>query len=218
MNIVLLGDQCVGKTSLINRFHLGTHSFKMNSTIGVDFISTYFSTNDEKIPVKIWDTAGQERFRTITQAFYKAADGIMLVYDITNPDSFKNIKNWIMLIKVHAKAEIPIILVGNKCDSSFRGVSESEQSLNAQNLDLPFIETSTLQNFNVKEAFYKIMELIYKNNREEIWVESIRDKSESFVIASFRISSQLNPDKGIKYTFNSSQKQTFDDNNNRCCK
>ena len=67
MQIILLGDSCVGKTSLINRFHLDTHNFKMLPSIGFDFISThYIAPNNEKISVKIWDTAGQERFRTIT--------------------------------------------------------------------------------------------------------------------------------------------------------
>ena len=92
----------------------------MKSTIGFDFVSSYYhvpdSLTNEKVPVKIWDTAGQERFKTITQSFYRQANGIVVAFDVTNRNSFENVKSWLESINAHANPGIVKILVGNKAD------------------------------------------------------------------------------------------------------
>lgn len=87
------------------------------ATIGLDFISaTYKAPTGEDVAVKIWDTAGQERFRTITQSFYKQANGVIVTFDLTNQKTFDNVKIWLASINEHADPSIVKVLVGNKCD------------------------------------------------------------------------------------------------------
>ena len=87
------------------------------ATIGLDYVNTTFKTpQGESISVKIWDTAGQERFRTITYSFYKQANGVIITFDVTNRQTFNNVKNWLESIYMHADPSIVKALVGNKID------------------------------------------------------------------------------------------------------
>ncbi len=107
--------------------------------------------------MQCWDTAGQERYRNITANYYRNAQGIMLVYDVTNKKSFEAIDNWMEQIHVHAGDSIDKILVGNKVDQETeRKVSNEQGRLLAQKYKLPFIETSAKLGVNVDEAFYAI--------------------------------------------------------------
>ena len=101
IQIIILGDGAVGKTSMISQYSKKEFSFDHIVTVGLDFASIKYTTKTDGniIPVKIWDTAGQERFITITYSFYKKADGIIISFDVTDERSFKNIANWIESIK-----------------------------------------------------------------------------------------------------------------------
>lgn len=115
--------------------------------------------NGKKLKIQIWDTAGQERFRTITTAYYRGAMGILLVYDVTDRNSFSNVKNWIRQIEQHASENVDLILVGNKCDADeddSRKVSKEEGIELAAEYNIPFIETSAKSNINVDECFETI--------------------------------------------------------------
>ena len=105
------------------------------------------------IKLQIWDTAGQERFRTITKTYYKGAHGIILTYDVTDENSFKNIKNWIKQIEQNAQTNVCKVLVGNKCDKPDRKVSEEEGRKLANDFGMNFFETSAKSNQNVNETF-----------------------------------------------------------------
>mmetsp|Transcript_1640 Transcript_1640/g.2274 ORF Transcript_1640/g.2274 Transcript_1640/m.2274 type:complete len:153 (+) Transcript_1640:140-598(+) len=111
----------------------------------------------KRIKLLIWDTAGQERFRTITTSYFRGAQGILLVYDVTNRKSFDAIRNWIAQIEVHSDVNVFKVLIGNKCDyEDKRVVSLSEGELLAKEYGIKFFETSAKQNLNVDAAFTTI--------------------------------------------------------------
>jgi small GTP-binding protein len=116
------------------------------------------------IKLQIWDTAGQERFRTITKTYYKGAHGIILTYDVTDNNSFKNIRNWIKQIEANAQTNVCKVLVGNKCDKPDRVVSEEDGRKLAEDYKMNFFETSAKTNQNVNEVFNFLTEEILKNN------------------------------------------------------
>lgn len=135
-------------------------------TIGVDFKYRMFPVDDRMTKLQIWDTAGQERFRTITSAYYRNADGIIVVYDVTNRDSFDNVNNWFKEINKLATKNICMVLVGNKCDVSPEDilVSTEEGQAKADELGVPFLETSARDATNVEECF----RIICKNRIENL--------------------------------------------------
>lgn len=112
---------------------------------------------------QIWDTAGQERYRAITAAYYRGAVGALVVYDITNKQSFLDCERWLQELREHADNRIVIMLVGNKSDmgADFRKVSQDEAMAFAEKYDLAFIETSALASTGVEIAFHRILTEIY---------------------------------------------------------
>jgi len=157
IKLLLIGDSGVGKSCLLLRFSDDSFTTSFITTIGIDFKIKTIQLDDKKIKLQIWDTAGQERFRTITTAYYKGAMGILLVYDVTDEQSFQNIRNWIRNIEQHAADNVDKILIGNKCDMITEKVVETTrgQSL-ADEYGLKFFETSAKSNINVQQAFTAI--------------------------------------------------------------
>ncbi|ETN76888.1 Ras family protein [Necator americanus] len=142
--VMLLGDSCTGKTCLLVRYKDG--AFLNNnfiSTVGIDY--------------RIWDTAGQERFRSVTAAYYRDADALLLVFDVSNRGSFENVRNWLAQIREYGKESVQITLVGNKCDlGSSRTVKSDEARHLAVSYGIPYIETSAKTGHNVNQAFVDI--------------------------------------------------------------
>ena len=125
----------------------------MNS-IGVDFKLKNIEIDGTKIKLQIWDTAGQERFRTITTSYYKGAHAILIVFDITEKESFEHIKNWMQDIDKFAKLGVYRILVGNKCDlENQRRVSKEEAKELAEKYGIEYIETSAKETINIEPVF-----------------------------------------------------------------
>ena len=118
VNIIVLGDQAVGKSSLIKQYDKKEFTDNHLATLGVDFVSTTYQppNGGNEMQVKIWDTAGQERFRTLTLSFYRQNQGVILCFDVTNQKSFDNVRMWLQQIEDNADAGIAKILVGNKVD------------------------------------------------------------------------------------------------------
>jgi Ras-related protein Rab-1A len=114
--VVLIGDSGVGKSCLLLRFADDTFTESFISTIGVDFRFRTLTVDEQSVKLQIWDTAGQERFRTITSAYYRGADGIILVYDKTKRKSFDSVENWITEVDKYASENTVKILLGNKAD------------------------------------------------------------------------------------------------------
>ena len=125
----------------------------MNS-IGVDFKLKNIEIDGKKIKLQIWETAGEERFRTITTSYYKGAHAILIVFDITEKDSFDHVKNWVADIDKFAKQGVLRILVGNKCDlEKQRNVSKEEANELAEKLGIKYIETSAKDTINIETLF-----------------------------------------------------------------
>lgn len=152
--LLLIGDSGVGKSCLLLRFADDTYTESYISTIGVDFKIRTVDLDDKTIKLQIWDTAGQERFRTITSSYYRGAHGIIIVYDCTDQDSFSNVKQWLEEIDRYACDNVNKLLVGNKCDLTAKKVVEyTTANQYAEQLGIPFLETSAKNSTNVEQAF-----------------------------------------------------------------
>jgi len=152
--LLLIGDSGVGKSCLLLRFADDTYTESYISTIGVDFKIRTIELDGKTIKLQIWDTAGQERFRTITSSYYRGAHGIIVVYDVTDQESFNNIKQWLQEIDRYASETVNKLLVGNKCDLTAKKVVDySTAKEYADQLDIPFLETSAKNATNVEQAF-----------------------------------------------------------------
>ena len=125
--VLLLGNSDVGKSSLLLRFAESVWNDSFVPTIGVDFKVKTVEIGDKKFKMQIWDTAGQERFRNVVSTYFRGSNGILLIYDITNKDSFKNLESWLIEIEKNASENVLKILIGNKCDlESERGITKEE--------------------------------------------------------------------------------------------
>eukprot|EP01114_Cavostelium_apophysatum_P008861 TRINITY_DN2174_c0_g2_i1.p1 TRINITY_DN2174_c0_g2~~TRINITY_DN2174_c0_g2_i1.p1 ORF type:complete len:202 (-),score=40.49 TRINITY_DN2174_c0_g2_i1:574-1179(-) len=152
--ILIVGETGVGKSCILLRYADNFFSHNYISTIGVDFKIKKVNIDDKSLKLQIWDTAGQERYRTIVSSFYRGAHGILLVFDVTDPNSFLNCKHWLSEIQKNTTENTAIVLVGNKCDQEGkRMVSFSEADKFASSSGLKYIETSAKDGLRVEEAF-----------------------------------------------------------------
>lgn len=161
--IIVLGDSQTGKTCLIKRFCDNTFTNSTMPTIGVNDRKIELNAMNKKITLTIWDTAGQDKFRAINNNYYRGADGALLVFDLTNLDSFKNTTRWLKEFKDYAENG-ELILVGNKLDLiDKRQVSEEEAKNFATENHMDYIETSAKEGTGVAESFTYLGELALKN-------------------------------------------------------
>jgi len=152
--VLLIGDSGVGKSCLMLRYADDTYTDSYVSTIGVDFKIRTIDLDGKTLKLQIWDTAGQERFRTITCSYYRGAHGIIVTYDVTDRESFKNVRHWLQEIGKYAKEDVRKLLIGNKSDlTSRKAVSYDEGKELADSLGVQFLETSAKSAHNVEEAF-----------------------------------------------------------------
>ncbi|KAI8983733.1 small GTP-binding protein [Pilobolus umbonatus] len=159
--LLLIGDSGVGKSCLLLRFADDSYTESYISTIGVDFKIRTIELDGRTVKLQIWDTAGQERFRTITSSYYRGAHGIIIVYDVTNHDSFNNIKQWMGEVTRYASENVNRLLIGNKSDlTSKRKVEYEEAKEYADTHLVPFLETSAKNASNVEKAFLEMTRLI----------------------------------------------------------
>lgn len=178
--LVLIGDTDVGKSSLLIRFADDAFSESFISTIGVDFRFRTVRINKTAVKLQIWDTAGQERFRAITAAYYRGSNGIILVYDVANNDSFDNCQHWINELKKYAPDEnIEILLVGNKCDRVDRTVPFSIASDYAKSLGIGYLETSAKTNLNIDAVFHQMTTSLLKKGTNNNSVTKKGDNNSS---------------------------------------
>ncbi|CAL8138559.1 unnamed protein product [Orchesella dallaii] len=153
--LLLVGDSGVGKEDIFDKFDENALKPTFISSICTDFNIRTIELEDKKIKLQLWNTAGHERYKSITNAYYRGAMGIMLVYDITNEKSFENIKNWIKNIKDHAEPDLQMMILGNKCDKNDKRVVSKERGEKlALEYGIRFMEVSTKNPFDVEDAFY----------------------------------------------------------------
>ncbi|PSR73302.1 hypothetical protein PHLCEN_2v10830 [Hermanssonia centrifuga] len=143
--LLLIGDSGVGKDAFTDSYL---------STIGVDFKIRTIDLDGKTVKLQIWDTAGQERFRTIAAAYYRGAHGIIVVYDVTDSESYQNVKGWLTEIDRYATEGVHKLLLGNKADLTEKKVVEYEVAKEfADQLSIPVLETSAKTAAGVEDAF-----------------------------------------------------------------
>ncbi len=152
--LIIIGDSGIGKSSLLNRFADNIYTDSYISTIGVDFKIRTLEVDGKIVKLQIWDTAGHELYRTITSSYYRGAHGIMLVFDITNPDTFQNLTLWLKEVENYAKDDVRKILVGTKSDlADKRKVAYADAVEYAKSHGMEYVETSAKTALNVELAF-----------------------------------------------------------------
>ena len=154
LKYIIIGDSAVGKSNLLLRFAQNDFKYEYQLTIGVEFGAKNIEINKRRYRLQIWDTAGQENYRSITRAYYKNSVCAILVYDITNRDSFEHISNWIEDCLSQSPKTVFMVLVGNKSDlNEQRKVSLEEGQQMAKNNNMMFFETSAKSGANVDKIF-----------------------------------------------------------------
>ena len=161
LKILTIGESAVGKTCILLRFTDDKFLINHITTIGIDFKAKEINCDEKKVKLKIWDTAGQERFRNITKQYYKGADGILLVYDITDRNSFEKVRDWMKQIQENTQRDsISVVLIGNKCDLEDRQVSFEEGERISKEFGIQFLETSAYKDINIKQSFEALSQMI----------------------------------------------------------
>ena len=167
IKLLIIGDSAVGKTSMLLKYTDNFFPESHLATIGVEFKTKEIEYNGYKIELQIWDTAGQERFKSITKSFFRNANGIIFVYDITQKNTFKNVKDWIKDSEVNDFG-FQRILVGNKIDlQNKRQVSLEDAKEWADKKNMEVIETSAKTGANIDKAVLKLIELILQNKTND---------------------------------------------------
>eukprot|EP00668_Euglena_longa_P017520 GGOE01021934.1.p1 GENE.GGOE01021934.1~~GGOE01021934.1.p1 ORF type:complete len:200 (+),score=17.08 GGOE01021934.1:43-642(+) len=157
--LVLLGESAVGKSSLVLRFVRGEFYEYQESTIGAAFLTQTVTVppNDTEVKFEIWDTAGQERYRSLAPMYYRGAAAAIVVYDITNYDSFNRAKQWVKELQLRGDANVVIALAGNKLDlAEKRAVETAEAQAYAEENGIIHMETSAKTNHQVTDLFVNI--------------------------------------------------------------
>jgi Ras-related protein Rab-1A len=169
--ILIIGDSGVGKSCLLLKFTDRYFNDSYISTIGVDFKIQTIQLDNKIIKLQIWDTAGQDRFKTITTSYYRGSHGIVIVYDITDKESFLNVHNWLEEINKYASDNVKILLVGNKCDlQNHRQVSIQEGKELANRLNIPFIEASAKDSTNVQQLFINLAKTLKEDKLKKEYI------------------------------------------------
>ena len=163
LKIIIVGDSSVGKTNFIFRFIDGTFNKIYQPTIGIDYksIIKVLPKSKQKVKIQFWDTAGQERYKSLNKIYFQRVQGIILMYDITNKESFDNLDSWTRLIFENISS-IPIVLIGNKLDleEEERIIRTEDGKSFADDNGFLFFETSALNGKNVDNAIYSLCERI----------------------------------------------------------
>eukprot|EP00004_Rigifila_ramosa_P024714 TRINITY_DN7241_c0_g1_i2.p1 TRINITY_DN7241_c0_g1~~TRINITY_DN7241_c0_g1_i2.p1 ORF type:complete len:203 (-),score=36.65 TRINITY_DN7241_c0_g1_i2:34-642(-) len=159
--VIIVGNMGTGKSSLLNRFSDNSFGLSYISTIGVDFKIRSLLVDTKRVKLQIWDTAGQERFRAITHSYYHSADGVFIVYDVTDVKSFQAVRSWLEDVHQFGKNTAISALIGNKADLvDKRTVSTEQGQALADELGLAFFEASALNGQNVEKMFQQLATIL----------------------------------------------------------
>ncbi|XP_063062967.1 ras-related protein Rab-18a [Engraulis encrasicolus] len=161
LKILIIGESGVGKSSLLLRFTDDMFDPELGATIGVDFKVKTLTVDGNKTKLAIWDTAGQERFRTLTPSYYRGAQGVILVYDVSRRDTFAKLDNWLNELETYCtRNDLVKMLVGNKIDKDGHEVERNEGLKFARKHSMLFIEASAKTRDGVQCAFEELVEKI----------------------------------------------------------
>ena len=178
--IILLGDTTVGKTAFFKRFFLNEFTDSFITTIGLTELSKYVKIEYKVYKIQIWDTSGQKRLKIIPQKYYEKADGIILMYDITNSESFDNIINWTRDIRKNASENLIIYLIGNKVDLiDDRKINIEKGRKIASDERMKFVEVSCKWNLNISDIVYCLVYDMYLMEKEDEKINFLLNKKEA---------------------------------------
>lgn len=159
---LLVGNSCVGKTSLVHRFCRDDFDETINSTISVEFMTSIIKIDQTPIKLQIWDTAGQEQYKALGKAYYRNAVGVILCFSLTDYDSFEKIQDWYTDVKNLCNPHAEIVLVGTKSDLiDEKRVTDFQIKQFAEKLKLEYMETSAKKNTNVHDLFYHMTQKVF---------------------------------------------------------
>lgn len=163
---LIIGDTGVGKTCFLLRFTENRFKESHNVTIGVEFGAKQLTVAGHSVKLQIWDTAGQESFRSITRSFYRKADGVLLMFDVTDAQSFENCAFWVKEVQENALTDVAIYLVGNQVDAEEREVTveQAQELVNKFHL-AGYKETSAKSGLNVEAAFHEFSTILISKSK-----------------------------------------------------
>nr|XP_057925894.1 ras-related protein Rab-27B-like [Doryrhamphus excisus]XP_057925895.1 ras-related protein Rab-27B-like [Doryrhamphus excisus] len=181
IKLLVLGDSGVGKTTFLYRYTDNKFNRKFTTTVGIDFREKrlmYTGTNADgvseknfKVHLQLWDTAGQERFRSLTTAFFRDAMGFLLMFDLTNQQSFHNVRNWMSQLQANAYCDSPdIVLVGTKADlRNTRSVQTRQAQDLADRYGIPYFETSAATGTDVDKAVRILLDMVMMRMEQSMY-------------------------------------------------
>ncbi len=176
LRIIVIGNSGVGKSSIVTRFAESEFDGEMVGTVGINFKNKTLKMDDKTLHLQIWDTAGEERFWSITPAYCRKADGVILIYDITNTKTFDGIHFWKNKVLQYSPEGVEMVLMGNKLDmKNQRAISEDTGKEAAERIGSPFFEVSAMTGHNIDQAFQALAEAILK--KKELFADT---RSRSF--------------------------------------
>ena len=183
--LLVIGDSFVGKTSLLTRYANDVFNSHYLATVGLDNFTKDETIDNKIVRIKIWDTAGQEKFHSLAKGFFHNAQGIMVVYDVTNLESYENVKYWTQSIKTHMGNDIDkisVIIIGNKIDSDKREVNKGDAEAYSAELGYPYFETSAKTGENVATAIKFLAKEVLKKHSLTKSRNSPNDNKNNFKI------------------------------------
>lgn len=187
LRIIVVGDSTVGKTAAIIKFVDGISASSTIPTVGVDFKTKKMNVRGENVNLQIWDTAGQERFRSLTNSYFRKAQGIALFFDVTNRDSFTHLQSWLDSINDNMGASgfsIPIVVLGNKVDLASQRTVTQDEALKFLSDAYPYFDTSAKTGEGVREAFTQVAEQIVDKMRLQAVTEEKKSDNQDIANAN----------------------------------
>ena len=182
LKLLLLGDSSVGKTSILVKYINNKFDESSISTVGVDYMDKIIDYNKYKIKLQIWDTSGEEKFRTITKNFYRNADGLLVVFDLTRKETYDHVRGWINEAKEN-NDKIKTILIGNKLDlQDERKVENAVPKQYAEKNSLKYLETSAKDGINISESFEAMINLLFDGKSEEEILNEFKKQDSSLSV------------------------------------
>lgn len=195
--IVLIGDSCSGKSSLLLKYTEDRFIDKHRTTIGVDYKVKYVNSNNKLIRLQLWDTAGQERFRSIIKTYYHGTHGIILTFDLTDEESFNNLGDWVKEINEIGNDKISVILIGNKSDLKEQIVIKQDDIndfVENCGIKMKYFECSSKTGENINQSIDELIEQLSNTNFDNLEMEKISMNQElyDFYSSHCNISNQSN--------------------------
>ncbi len=182
--LLIIGNSTVGKTSILSKYASKTFNENYLATVGLDFFTKDETIDNKIIRIKIWDTAGQERYKALTKCFFQKAQGVMVVFDVTNQKSFDDLKFWLDSIKTHIYDDdyVPIVIIGNKIDLQKRVVQKKDANEFAEQHHYHYYETSAKTGDGIDMAIRELVKNVMnnggkKNGRENLRISLNKKKS-----------------------------------------